>query len=396
MKILVVCQYYPPEPVRIGDICKWLQDRGHEVSVITGIPNYPMGYVYQDYRGGKKRDEVIDGVKVHRTFTVGRRKGVFFRLLNYFSFAISSSIYASRMKEEFDVVFVNQLSPVMMACAGIKYKKKHGKKLLLYSLDLWPESLCVGGIRKGSFVYRVFHKISKRIYQNVDRLLVSSKSFSDYFEKEFGIKGSVYWPQYAESLFTPRTCAKKSGDSVDLMFAGNLGTAQSVDTIIKAAKETEDILNLRWHIVGDGSELENLMQMTERLELHSVVFHGRQPLEEMPRFYAMADAMLVTLQKEPIISLTLPGKVQTYMAAGKPLIGAIDGETPLVIRDSRCGKCCDAEDYVSLARLVREMIAEDRFSEYGQNAVEYYESRFSKEKNLFVLESELLNLSGKK
>ncbi len=396
MKILVVCQYYPPEPVRIGDICKWLRDRGHEVSVITGVPNYPMGKIFDGYGRGKKRNEVIDGVKIHRCFTIARRSGALFRFLNYYSFALSSALYASRLKEEYDVVFVNQLSPVMMACAGIAYKKKHQKKLLLYSLDLWPESLCAGGIRKGSLIYRIFHRISGKIYRKVDKLLISSKSFSKYFAEEFGINEAIHLPQYAEALFTPETCAKVPDETVDLMFAGNVGSAQSIDTIIRAAKETEDIQNLRWHIVGDGSELENAKKMVEQFGLQSVLFHGRQPLEEMPRFYAMADAMLVTLQKEPVISLTLPGKVQTYMAAGKPLIGAIDGETPIVINDANCGKCCAAEDYLALSAIVRQMIVENRFSEYGKNAAAYYESEFSKEKNMLFLERELQKLAEQK
>ena len=164
MKILVVCQYYYPEPFRITDICEELVRRGHEVFVVTGLPNYPEGMIYSGYRGKDKRDENINGVRVHRCFTIGRRSGVLFRFLNYYSYAFSSVRYTSKLKEKFDVIFVNQLSPVMMAKAAISYKKKHNTKIVMYCLDLWPESLTVGGIKKGSAIYKFFHKVSAKMY----------------------------------------------------------------------------------------------------------------------------------------------------------------------------------------------------------------------------------------
>ena len=144
MKILVICQYYYPEPFRISDICEELVKLGHTVDVVTGIPNYPMGEIYEGYRKGEKRDEIINGVNVHRCFTIGRKHGAFYRFLNYYSYAFSSSQYVKRLNDDYDVLFVNQLSPVMMAKAGIVYKKKHHKKLVLYCLDLWPASLTAG------------------------------------------------------------------------------------------------------------------------------------------------------------------------------------------------------------------------------------------------------------
>ena len=161
MKVLVICQYYYPEPFRISDICEELVKRGHEVTVITGIPNYPMGEIYDGYRHGKKRDETINGVRVHRCVTIGRKTGAFHRLLNYCSYAISSSAYVSKLEGKFDVVFVNQLSPVMMAAAGINYKKRFNKKLVLYCMDLWPESLVAGGIRRDSIVLLLTHTVQQ-------------------------------------------------------------------------------------------------------------------------------------------------------------------------------------------------------------------------------------------
>lgn len=388
MKILVICQYYYPEPFRHPDICEELVKRGHEVTVVTGLPNYPMGKIYKGYRKGKKRDEILNGVKVHRCFTIGRRYGAVWRLFNYYSFVFSSVSYVKKLKEEYDIVFVNQLSPVMMANAAICYKKKHNVPFVLYCLDLWPESLVAGGIKRESAVYKLFHRISKKIYKQADKILVTSRLFADYFENEFGIRDTEYLPQYAETIFTPKQCEKAEDGYIDLMFAGNTGAAQSIDTIIEAARLTSDIANLRWHILGDGSEIEGLKASAKGLK--QVIFHDRKPLEQMPKYYAMADAMLVTMQKDPVLSLTLPGKVQTYMAAGKPIIGAADGETPIVVKEAECGICGGAEDAAVLAENVRKFTTSDRKS-MGRNARLYYDSHFSKELFIDKLEQKLMS-----
>ena len=388
MNILVVCQYYFPEPFRITDICEELVRKGNNVTVLTGLPNYPMGRIYEGYKDKSKLHEFINGVEIYRSFTIGRRQGAIWRFLNYYSYAVSSSLKLRKLKKDFDVIFVNQLSPVMMANAAIKYKKKYNKKLVMYCLDLWPESLVLGGIKRNSLIYKFFHNVSEKIYKKADNLLITSKSFSEYFENEFGIKNTQYLPQYAEEFFDYELCKKQPDENIDIMFAGNVGVAQSVETIIKAANLTKDIPNLRWHIVGDGISLENCRNLARQLDVKSVVFHGRKPLEDMPKYYSMADAMLITMKKDPIISMTLPGKVQSYMAAGKPIIGAIDGETNFVINDAGCGFCQEAENELLLAESVRRFINYENKDELSKNALDYYKSNFTK--NKFI--SELANV----
>lgn len=396
MKILVVCQHYYPEPFRITDICEELVEQGNEVTVITGIPNYPMGKIYDGYRCGKKRDEIINGVKIHRCFEIGRRSGILFRFLNYYSFALSSKRYVKRLKEKYDVVLANQLSPVMMSEAAVKYKKKYGGKLVLYCLDLWPESLTAGGIKRGSFIYRYYHKVSAKIYGQADKILITSKMFKKYFIDEFGAPEEKisYLPQYAEDIFKREECEKEPDGTIDLMFAGNIGSVQSVETIIKAAHEIRDIENLRWHIVGDGSDLENCKKLADDLGVKSVTFYGRKPVEDMPKYYKMADAMLVTLINDPILAMTLPGKVQTYMAAGKPIIGAIDGEAAESIKESGCGYCGRAENVEELTENVRrfcEKANERRAAKFSENAVVFYNKHFKKECFFEVLNQNLAN-----
>jgi len=392
VKILVICQHYYPEQFRITDICEELIKCGNSVTVVTGIPNYPIGKIYDGYKYGKKRDEVINGVNVHRCFTIGRRSGVIYRFLNYYSYSFSSTKYVSGLSNDFDVVFVNQLSPVIMATAGVRYKKKYSKKLVLYCLDLWPESLVVGGIKRGSILYKLFHRISEKLYKQADKILISSKSFSTYFKKEFNLENTEYLPQYAESIFTPELCKKEPDDYIDLMFAGNIGTAQRVDTIIKAANLTKEIKNLRWHIVGDGSELDSVKKLTDEYRLNSVIFHGRQPVEKMSKFYSMADAMLVTMQKNNVLSMTLPGKVQTYMAAGKPIIGAINGEAAIVLKNAMCGLCGEAENAEDLANNVKEFIKNISEREhYSANSVSFYDKEFSKQNFFNSIELQLIS-----
>lgn len=401
MKILVVCQYYYPEPFRITDICKMLVNRGHDVTVLTGLPNYPEGKIYDDYRRGNKKNEVINGVEIIRTFEIGRGKSHFKLFLNYLSFTISASLKVFFLKEEYDVVFVNQLSPVMMGIPASIYKKKNKKKVLLYCLDLWPESLTVGGVKENSIIYKLFWSISKNIYMSADKILVTSSLFKKYFKEKFNfsIDSIDHLPQYAEDLFLTdeliQTFDSNKCKVYNFVFAGNIGEFQSVETIVYAANELKEYENIYFHIAGDGSKLDECKKIAEKFCLKNLIFYGRKPIEEMPNFYKMADAMLITLIKSNILSYTLPGKIQTYMAAGKPIIGAIDGETRKVLDEANCGFCCEAENHMELSKLILKFIQSDRKEEMSLNAKNFYLKNYSKTVFLEKLENELLKLGAK-
>lgn len=391
MKILVVCQHYWPEPYPLPDICEELVRRGHKVDLITDVPNYPMGITYPEYRGGARRREEHNGVQITRTFTIPRRHNAVCRLLNYYSYAWSSSHYAKHLREDYDVVFTNQTSPVMMSSAAFAYARSHGKKVVMYCMDLWPACLAAGGVGESSPIYRFFGWQSRRLYNKPDRILITSRMFREYLMEQHGVAEEkiAYLPQYAAAQFDALPPPDPDKQTVDLMFAGNVGAAQSLTTVLEAAELLRAEPRLRWHIVGDGSELEHLKTLAARKGLDCVIFHGRKPPEEMPRYYAMADAMLVTLTADRFISLTLPGKVQTYMAAGKPILGAAAGEIPRVIADARCGWCAPAGDAAGLARQVENFLhCEDR-AQLGRNARAYYERHFTRERFMDTLESEL-------
>ena len=380
MKILTVCQYYKPEPFRISDICEALVKEGHEVTVVTGTPNYPEGEVYSGYEGTAHRDEVVDGVRVHRCPIHPRKRGAVHRFWNYYSFVFASRRYLAGLQEDFDVVFVNQLSPVMMAEGALAWAKRHGKPCVLYCLDLWPESLTAGGIRPGSLVYRVFLGISRRIYRAADTILVTSRGFFPYFREVLGMDDGAlrYLPQYAENQFDSVPPVEAHPGPLSFLFAGNIGEAQSVETIVEAARQLKDDSRAHFHIVGDGIRLEACRSLAEGLP--NITFYGRRYISEMPDFYTKADAMLVTLKNSGAISGTLPGKVQSYMAAGRAVVGAVGGETASVVADADCGLCGPAEDAAALAANIRTLAeAPTLCRQYGERARRYYRENFCKD-----------------
>ncbi|MEE1504432.1 MAG: glycosyltransferase family 4 protein [Acutalibacteraceae bacterium] len=377
MKILVICQYYSPEPFRIADICEALVKEGNEVDVVTSFPNYPMGEIYEGYKNGEHKDEKINGVYVHRVFTIGRKTGTLYRFINYYTYSIASMRYVSKLKKEYDVVFVYQLSPVMMAEAALRYKKRFGKKVVLYCLDLWPESLTLGGIKKDGLIYSYYKKLSEKIYGNVDKIMVSSRMFAGYLKDVLNIENDKiqYLPQYAEDVFY--LSDKRSADSVNITFAGNIGTTQSIETILYAAQKLKD-KNIHFNFYGDGSGFDTMVSLSQKLQLENVTFHGRVPIEALPEKYAKSDALIVTLSDNAVLSMSFPGKIQSYMAAGKPIVAALNGEAARIISEADCGFVSSAEDVDGLVCCIEKLMCADK-ALLGKNSRAYYEKCFQKE-----------------
>lgn len=398
MKILVICQYYYPEPFRINTICEELVRRGHEILVVTGVPNYPEGKIYKGYENHQHTDEIVNGVRVHRCPIIPRKTGSLYRVLNYYSYAFKAKQYVFSNKcvasdgSKFDVVFVNQLSPVMMAEPAIAYKQKYNVPIVLYCLDIWPESLLAGGINRNSLPYKFFHKVSRNIYTKMDRILITSRLFKNYLKNEFNIEERKveYLPQYAEGIFKELPAHNNDGIT-NLVFAGNIGKTQSVETILCAAEKLKD-KSVCFHIVGGGSDLDRLQKITDTKNMKNVRFYGRRPLEEMPSFYEKADAMLITLKADPVLSLTLPGKIQSYMAAGKPIIGAIDGEAAEIIKAAKCGFVGKAEAVEQLVENVNRFLncSKNEKNNFGKKARFFYECYFSEIQFMDKLENELM------
>lgn len=394
MNILVVCQYYYPENFQITPICEALVADGHEVTVITGLPNYPTGIIPEEYKKGH-RDEILNGVHVIRCHEIGRKKGAAYLALNYFSYVRSASAVVKKLDDDFDVIFVYQLSPVLMAIPALKYKKKHNTPLFLYCCDLWPESMKMYVSSESNPAFKWAKKESRKIYIAADKIACQSTSFLPYLKKTHDIPDSklVYIPAFADETYLSQDFTPEN-DVVDFVFLGNLGIAQNLLAVLAAVEKIKDVPGFMVHFVGDGSVLDEMRQFVEEHKLSRVVtFYGRRPVEEMPKYYKLADACLVSLQADNQIGLTLPGKVQGYMAAGKPIIGMIDGSAKDVIDESGCGICVPAGDVDALAAGMRDFISNrEKYKDCGDKAREYFKANFRKSIFMKKLESEFERL----
>jgi len=394
MKILIVSQYYWPENSRVTDIAESLQEKGNDVTVLTGLPNYPQGFIYYGYRHGENRIQERNNVKIIRAKLIERRHDSLHRILNYYSFPHYGSKIAKKLDDNFDVVFAIEESPIMLVKTAITYTKKFKKPLLMYGMDLWPESLLAGGISAKSLIYKHYKKVSSLIYSQCNKILVSTNEHIGYIKRlpyceNLDIE---YLPQYADTIFEKSNFETIDNGVIDLMFAGNVGKAQSLDTIIKAAELIKDNPKYRFHIVGSGSELENAKRLSKELDTSNVMFYGNKPLEEMPDLYKLADIMLVTLEDKPYANMTIPGKVQSYMACGKPIIGAINGAANNLINTNRIGIAVPAEDYHSLAKVISSLSDSD-ILEFSKQSKSYYDEHFRKDLFFKKLTEELNKLT---
>lgn len=396
MKILVVCQYYYPENFQVNDICTELAARGHSVTVLTGLPNYPLGIVPEEYKNGR-RDETINGVQIIRCYERGRGKGAISLALNYFSFILSSMRMVSKLESDFDLIFVYQLSPVLMALPAIEYAKKHCKPLFLYCCDLWPESLKMYIKSESNLIYRFVKVLSRKIYRSCDLIATQSKSFIDYLVEVCNVESDrlIYLPAFADEAYLKENFASEN-DVTDFVFLGNLGIAQNLFAILDAVELIKNVPKFKLHLVGDGACCEDLKRTVKEKHLEDIViFYGRRPVSEMPDFYKLADACLVSLKADNKTGWTLPSKVQGYMAAGKPIIGMIDGSAKQVIDEAQCGICVTADDIYGLAKAMKDFIDNpEKYKNCGQNSREYFKANFRKDVFMKKIQNEFEKLVG--
>ena len=395
MKILIVSQHFFPDDFRVNDIARSLVENGHIVRVLTGLPDYATSRVPKEYRWFRKRREEWYGATVVRVPVVSRRRGVFFRALNYLSFMIGGFFYACFCRFHADAVLSYQTSPVLQAVPAVRYRRRFRVPLLLYCCDLWPESLKAWNIGEGHPLFRLMKRVSCRLYQQCDTVAVTSAPFREYLVNTHGIEQEriAYLPQHAEDLYSAVCGVYEENGCIDFLFAGNVGAVQDVSVILQAASHLKEDLPFRVHIVGAGTELQGCVALAGRLELSDrVVFHGKFPLEEMPRFYRMADCFLLTLRGGDFIGRTLPAKVQGYLSAGKPVLAAADGAVPDLIREADCGICVPAGDAQKLAQAMEAVIRDfPLYQEKGRRGRRYYEGHFTREIFLQRLDGLLIN-----
>lgn len=397
MKILTFCQYYYPEDFQVTPICEQLVADGHEVTVVTGLPNYPTGVIPDEYKHGH-RDEVINGVHIIRCHEIGRKKGAVHLALNYISYVRSASKKVKELPTDFDIIFVYQLSPVLMALPALKYKKKHDIPMLLYCCDLWPESMKVYVHSESNPAFKWVKRISKKIYTAADMIACQSTSFLTYMESTHAIRKEklTYIPAFADETYLAQDFSPE-GDTVDFVFLGNLGIAQNLLDVLQAIEKIRDISGFRVHFVGDGSVLDEMKAFVAEHRLDDIItFYGRRPMSQMPEFYKLADACLVSLKADNQTGLTLPTKVQGYMAAGKTILAMLDGSAKKVIEDAKCGLVAPAGDIHAYAKILKEFIVnKDKYKCCGENGRKYFVHNFTKEICMKKIENEIERIAGR-
>ncbi|PLA75557.1 glycosyltransferase WbuB [Hydrogenovibrio sp. SC-1] len=398
MRILVVSQYFWPENFRINDLCEELVNRGHDVTVLTGKPNYPLGVFFSEYKKSPEMYHEYKGCRIVRVPIIPRGRNKLQLILNYLSYPLMASIYGmKRLKDdEFDVVFTCQLSPVFIALPGLIISNRKKIPVVMWILDLWPESLESMGITKPKFVLNLIGKFVSYTYKKTNLILGQSRAFYDDIAQYCSDKSKIrYFPSWSESVFLQPTNSNvgtlMETDAFKILFAGNVGEAQDFPSILAAVEEIKiKNLNVKIFVVGDGRAFESVKALVEEKKLSDIVILlGRFPLADMPAFYAAADALLVSLKESKAFAMTIPGKVQTYMVAAKPILTMLTGEGSRVVNEASCGLVADSGDFMQLAENIIKMesLSQNELMRLGENARAYAEKEFDRERLITQLEN---------
>lgn len=403
MKLLVVSQYFWPENFRLNDLVAEMVRRGHEVTVLTGVPNYPEGKVDPRFQADPMGFAEYEGARIIRVPMLPRGTGALRLLLNYISFAVSASILGpwKLRRQTYEAIFVYQLSPVTSALPGVLLRAIRRVPMAMWVLDLWPETLSAVGVVRSRWLLAMVGRLVSFIYLHCDLILAQSNSFIPAIRNYAGKGRRVeYFPSWAESIFRdaevgPAPEVPVVPGSFNVMFAGNIGDAQDFPSILRAAEILRQYPAIRWLIVGDGRSAAWVSAEIGRRDLAGqMAMLGRFPLERMPAFFRHADALLVTLKDTPIFAMTIPGKMQAYLATGIPLLAMLNGEGAKVVSDSGAGLACAAGDAEGLAQAVLTLyrMPPQQRAAMGLRGREAYMREFERDLLMDRLESKLMNL----
>ena len=404
MRILIVTQYFWPESFRINDLALGLRDSGCAVTVYTGKPNYPGGRFFEGYGFLKRPLDDYQGIPVIRVPLLPRGPGKGLGLaLNFISFALYASLLAPwRVRGAFDAILVYEPSPVTVALPALMLKLFRRTPVLLWVQDLWPETLSATGAVRAPWILKLIGGLVRFIYRHCDRILVQSRAFREPVVRRGANPARIlYFPNSAEAIYQPVPAGAAEVDGLPagfrVMFAGNIGAAQDFETIISAAERLKSHVDIHWIVIGDGRMLPWVREEIAARGLQPVVhLLGRHPVEAMPRFFSAADVMLVTLKKDPIFAMTVPTKLQSYLACARPVVAALDGEGAQVVREAGAGIVVPPQDPAALAEAVlavHRSSAEERAA-MGRRGRVYFERNFERGMLLNHLRRWLAELAG--
>lgn len=402
-KVLIVTQYFWPEEFRVNELVKKLVSSGCEVDVITGRPNYPDGVIFENFISAPQKYNAYFGASIHRVKNSPRGETKFTLFLNYISFAFLATIYLLKnfSKKRYDSIIAVQVSPVFSVIPALIYGKFQKVKVTTWVMDLWPDILSALNLLSNRYIIKVLAFISARIYRLSDSLLISSEGFRNRLI-ELGVEGNsiYYFPQWVEDVMVTTDIAStqeyKEIEALlnvhshlkKIVFTGNIGECQDIPSVLKAIKILKHRNDFVLLIVGSGREENRVKRMVSDngLEKH-VKLLGRFPVEYMPSFYDFSDALLLPLAKDPLFEITLPGKTQSYLYAGRPIIGFLDGEGAAVLRSSKSGFVCNAGNFIELANAIEKVCDSNQseLKELGLSARNYAEEHFKLERVMATL-----------
>lgn len=400
MRIALVTQYFWPETFSINELVQELVNQGHVVDIFTGKPNYPDGQIFEGYEAkGCIVEQYLTNATIYRVplFPRGKKsaKGL---AKNYLSFVWNGCIYFNKFasNKHYDHILTFNISPITAAIPAIYLKYKTKSPLSLWVLDLWPESLSTTGYIKNKYILRLVRYIVKLIYLNADQILVQSRAFINSIEKYVKGEKIIYFPNFSEDIgskeiTTETVIADKLISILDnyfcIVFTGNIGTAQSIETIVDTARILKNVEQVKFVVVGSGSLSSYLQKRINNDNINNIVMAGRYKSSEMPHFLNRAKALLVTLKDEEIYAKTIPAKIQTYLAAGKPILAALNGEAAKIIEEANAGYVCNAEDSESLARIVLKLysLTNNEREKLGLNGRNYFLKNFELKKQTSYL-----------
>ncbi len=394
-RVLIICQHFWPETFRISDIAAGFIENGFRVDVLCGIPNYPKGQFFEGYSLFKKRRQNYKGVNIIRVPEIPRGNNSNLKIfLNYISFPFFAIFYIPWLAtRKYDRILIYQLSPVYMALPGIILGKIKGTKILIYILDFWPHSLFSIFNFKNKLIRNLITQISYWHYRRADGIIAVFKGIQTRLINEVGIKveKTIYIPQAAEKIYELQIkdpeIEQRLGQGFKIVFAGNINPAQSFDTVLKAAKQVREAgyYDIKYIILGEGMSKKWLISEIDKMGLTEYFeFIGLVPVEEVPKYQTEADALILALSRSPLFEYAIPAKLQSYLAAGKPIIGAVDGECQRQINESGCGICCDSGDSANLASniiTIYSMNKSDR-DRMGEKGREYHFKHYERNQNL--------------
>ena len=386
-RILIYTNHFYPEQFKINEVVDWMSKEGFHIRVITCIPNYPLGKFFKGYGIKSIRDNYYrNNVIVNRLPLIPRGNGNYFtRLLNYLTFFVSTfffTLYLLLFVKKYDKILVHHTSPILIAIHPIFYGFFYRTEKYLWDLDIWPDTLTALGVIKSKIILKLIESIVIFIYSFYDKILISSKGFREIIKNRF--KGEIiYFPNWAESIiekniYNPKIITNLPLDSFIIMYTGNIGQAQNFNLLAKTINYLKN-QKIHWVFIGEGSFKKNFIKTLKRYKvLNKCQFINQVNVSEIPSYTHHSDALFLSLIGNDLFSKTVPAKLQTYMALGKPIIASIKGEGADLIRKSNSGIVEKNSSYIELASSINKLLKLDntKMKSIGKNGRKFYEQNF--------------------